>query len=270
MAERKVDVPHRLVRPRQPHRRAARRRGRHRRPRPALRDPRLRRPPRARQRRSRLDLKITERRAQGDALRLPHFSPTATCPRWRLRLGADAQDDPLYAQAPDVAGALADPRVDGRHRAPAPASWPRRWRGGPRAQPRGEHPPALRAADQPHHRRRWEAGLDEVLLHAQAHAREGVEGLRVPAGRLRHAGRDVRAAHPDPDGARARPCPSCSSTSLAAPTGSHWRVHPGRAGQPGTGDARRPQSLPRHRRCRAGQGGDQRLLRQLRLDAVRR
>ena len=39
----------------------------------------------------------------------------------------------------------------------------------------------------------------EVLLHPQADAGEGEPGVRLPARRVRHARRDVRAAHADPD-----------------------------------------------------------------------
>ena len=84
---------------------------------------------------------------------------------------------------------------------------------------RRQHPPAVRAGGQRVHRRRPEARLDEVLLHPQAHADEGVAGLRVPARRLRHPGRDLRAAHPAADGQGRCPTPI---VLLDAPGGTYW------------------------------------------------
>ena len=77
-------------------------------------------------------------------------------------------------------------------------------------------------AAQRHPRRRRARGRDEVLLHPQADADQGVVGLRVPARRLRHPGRDLRAAHAPPDRARPPRHPSCCSTCPAAPTGRSW------------------------------------------------
>ena len=91
---------------------------------------------------------------------------------------------------------------------------------GPRPSHRREHPPAVRAGRQPDHRPRREARLDEVLLHPQADADQGVEGVRVPARRLRHARRDLRAAHADARPARAFRCRSCCSTCPAARSGT--------------------------------------------------
>ena len=59
---------------------------------------------------------------------------------------------------------------------------------------------AVRDRCQLDHRRRRQARVDEVLLHAQADAGQGERRLRLPAGRLRHARRDLRAAHAHPDG----------------------------------------------------------------------
>ena len=69
-----------------------------------------------------------------------------------------------------------------------------------RTEHRGVDPPAVRAGRQPGHRRRRQVRQHEVLLHPQADAGQGEQRVRVPARRLRHARRDVRAAHPHPDG----------------------------------------------------------------------
>ncbi len=76
-------------------------------------------------------------------------------------------------------------RLDGRHRGAAPGSC----RPASRAvagehSSRRQHPAAVRAGAQPVHRRRPEAHLDEVLLHPQADAGEGVARLHVAARRL--------------------------------------------------------------------------------------
>ena len=91
----------------------------------------------------------------------------------------------------------------------------------PRAIDRRQHPAPVRAGGQPVHRRRPQAGGDEVLLHPQAHADEGVRRLRR---RCRAASApSTRPSSCSPCSRRARPSRrrSCCSTS---PGGTYWQA----------------------------------------------
>ena len=107
--------------------------------------------------------------------------------------------DPLYSQARDLAGPARRPRLVHGDRRRSRHHGRRAGRGRPGSRLRHQHPPAVRTGGQCLHRRGPEAGLDEVLLHPQAAADQGVVRLRRAAGRLRHPRRGVRAADPDPD-----------------------------------------------------------------------
>ena len=61
------------------------------------------------------------------------------------------------------------------------------------------HPAPVRGDDERVPRGRPEARQLPLLLHPQAHVREGVRRVRAPARRLRHARRGVRDAHAHPD-----------------------------------------------------------------------
>ena len=63
----------------------------------------------------------------------------------------------------------------------------------------------------------------EVLLHPQAHADEGVERLRGAARRVRHAGRDARAAHARADGQGHAGAARAARRAAARPTGRAGR-----------------------------------------------
>ena len=121
------------------------------------------------------------------------------------------------------------------------------------------------------HRRRPEARLDEVLLHPQADADQGVarRSCACPAA----SARSTRPSSCSPSCRRARPTPA-PIVLLDVPDGTywtHWRefVVDELAGRGLIVDAgRRP--LPRHRRRRGRVRRDRRLLLELPLDAVRR
>ena len=110
-------------------------------------------------------------------------------------------DDPLYLQARRPGRAHGRPRLDGRHRRRARASWPPACEGaGPEHVHRRQHPAPPRAGGQRLHRPGPEARRDALLLHPQAHAHQGVRRLRRPPRRVRHPRRGLRAPHPAPDG----------------------------------------------------------------------
>ena len=149
----------------------------------------------------RLDLKITNAALKEMRAAFRAFAPYRD--RRKATIFGSARtvlDHPAYVQARDLAARL------------AAADWMVVTGAGPgimsaglegrraRAQLRREHPPAVRAGPQPLHRRRPEAHLDEVLLHPQAHADEGIARLRVAARRVRHPRRDLRAPHARADG----------------------------------------------------------------------
>ena len=189
-----------------------------------------------------------------------------------LRLGPHAPDDPLYAQARELAAALADARVDGRHRRRA-RDHGRGHRGrGPRAR-RSASTSACRSSSEPTPFIAGDPKLvdDEVLLHPQAHADEGVDGVRVPARRLRHARRGLRAAHAAADGQGRRPRRSCCSTCPGGTYWTRWRdfVVDELAGSGLIADDDLDLFL-RHRRRRGRVRRDRRLLLELPLDALRR
>ena len=172
-----------------------------------------------------LDLKITNAALKEMRNAFRAFAPYRGAPQGdHLRLGPHPRRRPALRPGPRRRRARWPTRAGWSSPAPAPASWPPAWRGPGAAQSFGV---SIRLpfeqARQPDHRLRRQARLDEVLLHPQAHAGEGVEGLHLPAGRLRHARRDVRAADPHPDRQGRCRCRSCSSTSPAAPTGRRRR-----------------------------------------------
>ena len=131
---------------------------------------------------------------------------------------------------------------------------------------RRQHPPPLRTGGQPVHRPGPQARRDAVLLHPQAHAHQGVRRLRRAAGRVRHAGRGVRAAHPAADG-QGRACPArAARRPRAAPTGGAGaRFVEEEVAARGLVSRRRPLALPGHRRRGRGRRRAPRLLPQLPL-----
>ena len=78
--------------------------------------------------------------------------------------------------------------------------------GGPRHVVRRHDPPAVRERAQPRDRRRPEARVDEVLLHAQADADQGVEGVPAasPAGSARSTRRSSCSRWYRPESPRRR------------------------------------------------------------------
>ena len=131
-------------------------------------------------------------------------------------------------------------------------------------------PPAVRAGRQPGDRRRREVRQHEVLLHPQADARQGVAGVRLPARRLRHARRDVRAAHPDADRQGPAGADHLPRHGGRLVLGIDRRADPRPAGHPQPGVGGRHPPVLRHRLVRRGVPRDRALLRQLRLDPLRR
>ena len=134
--------------------------------------------------------------------------------------------------------------------APVRGSCRRRWRAPGGAQHRRVDPPPVRAGRQPGDRRRREVRQHEVLLHPQADARQGEPGVRLPARRLRHARRDVRAAHPDPDRqgpARADRLPRHAGRPVL---GGDRRDDPRAARPPRSWRPADTQPVPRHRLAR--------------------
>ena len=142
---------------------------------------------------------------------------------------------------------------------------------GPEQGHRHQHPAALRGGPRPVHRRGHAHRRDEVLLHPQAHADEGVRRVRVAARRVRHAGRDPRAAHPAPDRqgrARRRWC------CLDVPGGTYWHrwveYVDDELVDGGPGERRGRPPLPRDRRRRRRGRRDRALLAELPLDPLGR
>ena len=124
----------------------------------------------------RLDLKITNAalKEMRNAFRM--FAPYREIPKVTIFGSArTGPSDPLYEQTQALAAALADRGwmvVTGA----GPGIMAAGIEGaGPGALDRRQHPAAVRAGRQRVHRRRREARLDEVLLHPQAHADEGVD-----------------------------------------------------------------------------------------------
>ena len=171
-------------------------------PGPAVRDPRLGGAARPRTGTDRLDLKITnaalremraafrvfapyQRRPQGDDLRLGPHAARRPAVRAGPRASLSAMADEGWMVITGAGPGIMQAGMEGA---------------GPGQVDRRQHPASVRDRRQRDHRRRPEAGVDEVLLHPQAHADEGVEGLRLAARRVRHPRRGLRAADPAADG----------------------------------------------------------------------
>ena len=181
-------LPHRPARARPADRRTARCRRRHQGPGPAVRDHGQRRPAGLRRR----PTPSTSRSPAPPCARCARRS--ASSPRYR-----GVPKVTIFGSArirPDSTGVRAGPRrrpaagrarVDGRHRRRPGDHGGRHGGRRSRAVDRREHPAAVRAGRQPDHRRRRQARLDEVLLHPQADARQGVAGpsSACPAGSAR-------------------------------------------------------------------------------------
>ena len=219
----------------------------------------------------RLDLKIaTAALAEmRDAFRV--FAPYEDVPKVTIFGSARTRpDDPVYEQARRVAADLAAQGwmvVTGA----GPGIMAAGMEGAGREQSIGVSIRLpVRAGRQLRHRRRPQVRGDEVLLHPEADAHQGVEGLHLPARWLRHARRDLRAAHADADRQG-----TARAHRLPRHAGRHyWRtveaLHRGGAGDPRPRQPRRRRPLPRHRRLRGGDPRDPPLLRQLPLAALRR
>ena len=150
------------------------------------------------------------------------FAPFHDIPKVTIFGSARTQmADPLYMHAREVAAQL------------AAAGWMVVTGAGPGIMQAGDggrrsrhvdrrlDPPAVRAGRQPGDRRRRQVRQHEVLLHPQADAGQGEQGLRLPARRLRHARRDVRAADADPDGQGPAGADRASSTRPGDP---YWET----------------------------------------------
>ena len=176
----------------------------------------------AREDHDRLDLKITNAALGRDARGVRGVPALPRPPQGHhVRLGPHPARRPALRSRPaSWPSALAERGLDGGHRRRSRDHGRRHGGRRPRALHRRQHPPAVRAVGQRVHRRRPEARRDEVLLHPQAHADQGVRRVRrrCPAG----SARSTRPSSCSPSCRRARPSPrpSCCSTSPAAPTGT--------------------------------------------------
>ena len=206
-------------------------------------------------------------RAQRDARRLPRLRRSAEC----RRSPCSARHAPRRTTRLRRRG-MSPPRSRRR------AGWssPGRARAScrrPRRAPARERslgvldPPPVRGEGERGRRRAASSRRDEVLLHPQADADEGVARVRLPARRVRHAGRDVRAAHAAADRqgradadraarparrhvlARARPLREGGSRAHRGHLARRLRPRPGhRLGDRG-GDGRSPASGTTTIRC---------------------
>ena len=129
---------------------------------------------------------------------------------------------------------------------------------------------AVRAGRQPDHRRRLEVRQHEVLLHAQADADQGEPWLRLPAGRVRHAGRDLRAADADADRQGRAGSDRAARHPGRSVLGDGARVRRPATGRAGPGLAGRHRPVPGDRGLSPGARSRSRASTQLRLDAIRR
>ena len=119
------------------------------------------------------------------------------------------------------------------------------------------------------HRGRHPPGRDEVLLHPQAHAHEGIGGIRGLARWVRHPRRGLRAPDAPPDGQirtrTDRAARGAGGHVLARLGTLHHRRRGTRSDRP-----RRHRALPHHRRRRRRGRRAHRLLPQLSLHPLRR
>ncbi len=219
----------------------------------------------------RLDLKITNAALKEMRAAFRTFAPYRDIPKVTMFGSARTHpDDPLYCPGAEHGGGAGAARMDGGHRR-RPGDHGRGHGGRrPRHVVRSDDPLAVRERAEPGHRRRSEARLDEVLLHPQADADQGVASVRVPAGRLRHPRRGLRAADARAD----REVDPCADRHARRPErhllDALEEVHRRRARDTGARRRVRRRPLPGDRRRRRGLRRDRRLLRELRLDALRR
>ena len=116
-----------------------------------------------------------------------------------LRIGPHGARRPALRADPPVGRRARRARVDGRDRCRS-RNHDRRHRGRrTRQRVRCEHSPAVRVDHERVPRRRPEARELPLLLHPQAHVREGVRRVRPATWWLRDARRSLRDAHPHPD-----------------------------------------------------------------------
>ena len=133
----------------------------------------------------RLDLKIVNAALQEMRAAFAVFAPYAEVPKVTIFGWARTRhDDPLYAQTRDLADGPGRRTGGWSSPAPAPGSWPPGMEGaGLENVDRRAHPAAVRGRRQRADRRRRQARRDEVLLHPQADADQGVGGfVALPGG----------------------------------------------------------------------------------------
>ncbi len=156
--------------------------------------------------------------------------------------------------------------MDGRHRRrPGHHGGGQPWRRA-RTRLRREHPSPLRGRGQRARRREPPHQL-QVLLHSQADLRQGVGCLCPLPRRLRHPGRDVRAAHAHPDG-QVRHAPDRVAGGTRNRLLGRLAGVRGHVGEAGHDLARRLEPVPPHLRHRRGVRRDPGLLSQLPLAAI--
>ena len=157
-------------------------------------------------------------------------------------------DDPVYELARTIGGRLAEAGyavITGGGPGTMEAA-NRGCREGGRPVGRLQHRAAARAGHEPVRRPRRRVPL---LLRPQGDVREVRRRLRDPARRLRHAGRAVRGADPDPD--RQGP-PLPGRAGRPGLLGGAARLDPRHPAGPRHRRRERPRPLPRHRRPRRG------------------
>ena len=150
-----------------------------------------------------LDLKIASAALEEMREAFKMFAPFRDIPKVTIFGSARTQmADPLVHAGPRRRRPARRRGLDGHHRRRARDHAGRDGRRRARQLDRRVDPAAVRAGRQPGHRRRRQVRQHEVLLHPQADADQGEQGLHLPAWRVRHARRDVRAAdaHPDRQG----------------------------------------------------------------------
>ena len=110
-----------------------------------------------------------QRRAQGDALRVPRVRAVPRRAQGRdLRLGPHPAGRPALRPDPAARAASWPSTTGWSSPAPGPGSWRRASRARARQRVRREHPAAVRGGDEPVHRRRPQAHQLPLLLHPQA------------------------------------------------------------------------------------------------------